>query len=106
MAILERKEPDAWTTFQAQALLGTALAGQKKYAEAEPLLLRGYEGMKQRADRRDKPGGSPPPERLTEALDRLIELYTVMNKSDEVKKWQTERAKYKTEQDKSPQGKK
>ncbi len=27
-------------------MLGGALLGQKKYAEAEPLLLKGYEGMK------------------------------------------------------------
>jgi len=29
-------------------MLGAALLGQKKYAEAEPLLIDGYEGMKQR----------------------------------------------------------
>jgi len=29
-------------------MLGGSLLGQKKYAEAEPLLLSGYEGMKQR----------------------------------------------------------
>jgi hypothetical protein len=32
--------------------------------------------------------------RIPEALDRLIELYTAINKPDEAKKWQTERAKY------------
>ena len=32
--------------------------------------------------------------RLTEAVDRLIELYTATNKPDEVKKWRAERAKY------------
>ena len=31
--------------------------------------------------------------RLPEAIDRLIDLYTATNKSDEVKKWQAERAK-------------
>jgi hypothetical protein len=38
-----------------------------------------------------------PPEGTTcisEAVDRLIELYTAMNKPDEVKKWQVERTKY------------
>ena len=29
-------------------MLGEALLEQKKYPEAEPLLLSGYEGMKQR----------------------------------------------------------
>ena len=38
----------------------------------------------------------PPPgiARIPEALDRLIELYTATNKSEEVKKWQAERAMY------------
>jgi len=71
-------------------MLGGALLGQKKYADAEPLLLRGYEGLKQWEK-------SIPPQaanRLPEALERLIELYTATNKPDEAKKWQAERAKY------------
>ena len=32
--------------------------------------------------------------RIPEALDRLIELYTAINKPDEAKKWRAERAKY------------
>jgi eukaryotic-like serine/threonine-protein kinase len=39
LAIRERMQPGAWTTFNAQSLLGGVLLGQKKYAEAEPLLL-------------------------------------------------------------------
>jgi len=34
--------------FYARSLLGGSLLGQKKYAQAESLLLAGYEGMKQR----------------------------------------------------------
>ena len=48
LAIREKTQPDDWTTFNTQSLLGGALLGQKKYADAEPLLLKGYEGMKQR----------------------------------------------------------
>ena len=48
LTIREKTQPDAWTTFNTQSLLGGALLGQKKYAEAEPLLLKGYEGLKQR----------------------------------------------------------
>ena len=40
LAIREKTQPDAWTTFNTQSLLGGALLGQKKYAEAEPLLAR------------------------------------------------------------------
>ena len=73
-----------------QSMLGGALFGQKKYAEAEPLLLKGYEGMKKREK-------TIPPQgiiRIPEALDHLIEFSSATNKPDEVKKWRAERAKY------------
>src|SRR5262249_2408509 len=46
LAIQTKKAPDEWRTFETRSLLGASLLGQKKYAEAEPLLLQGYEGMK------------------------------------------------------------
>jgi hypothetical protein len=73
-------------------MLGGALLGQKKYAEAEPLLLKGYEGMKAREAKIPKSGGAEL--RIPEALDRLIELYTATKNPDEVKKWQADRAKH------------
>jgi serine/threonine protein kinase len=84
--------PDSWLTFNAQSMLGGALLGQKKYAEAEPLLVKGYEEMKTREKTIPKTGGGEL--RIPEALDRLIELYTAINKPDEAKKWQAERDKY------------
>ena len=48
LAIRQKKQPNRWNTFNAQSMLGGALLGQKKYADAEPLLLAGYDGMKQR----------------------------------------------------------
>jgi hypothetical protein len=90
LAIREKTQSDHVATFNTMSLLGRALLGQKKYAEAEPLLLKGYQGMK-------KQENSIPPQAkiyLHQALDRLIELYTAMNKPDELKKWQAERAKY------------
>jgi tetratricopeptide (TPR) repeat protein len=44
-ADFEKSQSDVWERFHSQALLGASLAGQKKYAEAEPLLLAGYGGM-------------------------------------------------------------
>ncbi len=90
LTIREKTEPDAWQTFNSRSQLGGALLGQTKYAEAEPLLLKGYEGMKQR-EQTIPPEGNP---RISEALDRLIDLYTATDKPDEVKKWRAERAKY------------
>jgi Tetratricopeptide repeat len=37
--------PDSYVRFNCQSLLGAGLAAQKKYEEAEPLLLSAYEGM-------------------------------------------------------------
>ncbi len=96
--IREKTQPDVWTTFNTQSMLGGALLGQKKYADAEPLLLKGYDGMKAR-EKTIPPTGNI---RIPEALDRLIELYTATNKPDEVKKWLTERAKYPLPQEVAP----
>jgi tetratricopeptide (TPR) repeat protein/predicted Ser/Thr protein kinase len=38
---------NTWGRYDCQSLLGTSLAAQRKYADAEPLLLSGYKGMVQ-----------------------------------------------------------
>jgi hypothetical protein len=53
-------------------MLGRALLGQKKYADAEPLLLKGYEGMKARENTIPLEGKI----RVPEAIARLVLLYT------------------------------
>jgi len=88
--IRAKAQPDAWNTFNTQSMLGGALLGQRKYAEAEPLLLAGYEGMK----RREKAIPAQGKDRLPEAVERLVQLYEATDKKDAVKKWQAERAKY------------
>jgi serine/threonine protein kinase len=92
LALREKTQPDAWTTFQTQSLLGGALLGQKKYADAEPRLLAGYEGMKAREETIPPQAGT----RIPEALDRLIGLYTATDKPEEVTKWRAERARHAT----------
>jgi hypothetical protein len=59
------------------------LLSQKKYAEAEPLLLNGYEGMKQREDK--IPANSVGS--LTGALERLVQLYDAWGKKDKADAW-------------------
>jgi len=84
LTIRQRTQPEHWTTFSTQATLGRALLGQKKYSEAEPLLLAGYEGMKKHEE-------AIPPNRkalLTEAIDELIALYTALEEPKEREKWQ------------------
>jgi serine/threonine protein kinase len=86
LVIRAKKLPDAWTTFETESLLGGALLGQKKYADAEPLLMRGYEGMKQRR-------AKIPPRwrsRYAEALERLMQLAEATNRKAEADKWRQE----------------
>jgi tetratricopeptide (TPR) repeat protein len=86
LAIREKTQPDLWNTFTAKSMLGGALLGQKKYADAEPLLIAGYEGMKQRE-------ATIPPQardRLTEALERLVQLYEATHKPDAAVRWRAE----------------
>jgi tetratricopeptide (TPR) repeat protein len=90
LEIRKKTMPDDWSLFNIESLLGGSLLGQGKFAEAQALLRRGYEGMKARAKSIPPQGAT----RVPEALDRLIELYAATNRPDEAKKWQAERAKY------------
>ncbi|MGO9463841.1 MAG: hypothetical protein ACLQIB_42380 [Isosphaeraceae bacterium] len=65
-------------------MVGAALAGQKKYADAEPLLIQAYEGLKEREARipflwRTK--------RPSEAGARIVELYDAWGKTDKAAAW-------------------
>ena len=97
LGIREKVLADEWVLFNTQSMLGGSLVAQAKavtesdkesaskmLAEAEPLLTGGYQGMQQRE-------AAIPPNarvRLTEALQRLVDLYTAWGKPDEAAKWQ------------------
>ncbi len=86
LAIRENNLPDLWKTFNSKSMLGGALLGQKKYAEAEPMLLAGYQGMKQRE-------ATIPPEgkaRLPQAVERLVQFYEATNNPGEASRWRKE----------------
>ena len=51
MAFRQKTQPDVWSTFNTQSMLGGVLLGLKQYAQAEPLIVAGYEGMKAREDK-------------------------------------------------------
>jgi hypothetical protein len=89
LAIREKSQPDGWTTFNTRSLLGGSLLGQKKYAEAEPLIVAGYEGLKAREARIPPPGRS----RLAEGAERVIRLYEEWGKKDRAAEWRTRLAK-------------
>ena len=78
-----KKQPDDWQRFRAESLLGASLAGEKKYAEAEPLLLEGYQGMLARKDRI----AGPDRYHLELAHQWLIQLYQAWGKPDKAAEW-------------------
>jgi hypothetical protein len=65
--------PQSWLKYNTMSLLGGALAGQGNFTQAEPLLLEGYNSMK------DDPHVPPPVQaggdRKREALERIVKLY-------------------------------
>jgi hypothetical protein len=83
LAVCEKKRPDDWITYHTRSLLGAALVGRKQYAEAEPLLLQGYEGLKQREAKIRAYAAV----RLTEALERLVQLYAAWDKTEKAELW-------------------
>jgi serine/threonine protein kinase len=98
LAIRAEIESDAWTTFNTQSMLGEALFGQKKSAEAETLLLAGYEGMKRREA--SIPLEAKP--RLNEAVTRLVKYYESVNKPEEAAKWKMVLAAFPVAEKKKP----
>jgi hypothetical protein len=82
--IKEKAVPDVWTTAEARTLLGEALAGQRSFPEAEPLLLAGQQGL---AERREKIPARQRDATLYESVARLVRLYEAWNKPAEAHKW-------------------
>jgi serine/threonine protein kinase len=80
---LRKVMANAWLTFDTVSLLGEALLGQKKYSEAETLLLEGYRGMK--AAEKTIPRSAR--KRLGEAVERLVRLCEATDRKDEALRW-------------------
>jgi TolA-binding protein len=69
----------------ARSLLGAALLGLKRYAEAEPLLLAGVQGLKD-----DEQAIPPQGTNVSDAMGRLVEFYRATGRADEAERWQKE----------------
>jgi tetratricopeptide (TPR) repeat protein len=83
LSLGEQKVPDACRTHNARSLLGGALVGQEQYLAAEPLLLQGYAGLKERESTiPDEFKGYP-----MQALERLVQLYDAWGKPEKSVEW-------------------
>ena len=81
--IRQKVQPDGWATYETMSILGEALTDQGKFADAEPLLTSGFEGMKLHQ------GEIPAREsgRLNKAGQRLVKLYEAWGQKDKALKW-------------------
>ena len=66
------------------------MLGLKKYKEAEPLLLSGYEGMKQPEGKRASGARSF----LKQALQSLVQLYEETNRPEQAAEWKQKLAEF------------
>ena len=83
MMFYQRILSDHWGHFDSESLLGASLIGQKKYAEAEPLLLSAYNGLESRES-------SVAPWlklRVPQAGGRIVQLYDAWGKPAKAAVW-------------------
>ena len=90
--LVEKFWPDAAYRFYVMSLLGASLSGQKQYADAEPLLLQGCQGLQQR--QASIPSGFRPTRRITESLERLVQLYDAWGQPAQAADWRQKLAKF------------
>ena len=64
-----------------QSLLGASLLGQGKFAEAEPLLIAGYEGLKKLSPAISVDANLP------QAGERIVQLYAAWEKPTKADEW-------------------
>jgi eukaryotic-like serine/threonine-protein kinase len=79
----DKNKLDSWERFRAESLLGASLAGEKKYAEAEPLLLEGYQGMYVQKDKM----GVAYRYHIDRAREWLAQLYQSWGKPEKAAEW-------------------
>jgi serine/threonine protein kinase len=84
-----KKQPDGWRRSSVMSALGACLLGQKKYAEAEALLLKGEAGLRKFQEKIPAPFRQT---QRTEALERLVQFYEETGKPYEAAKWRKELA--------------
>ena len=83
--VFNRVLPEAWERFNTQSMLGAALEAQKKFAEAEPLLVSGYEEMSSRKPATNVRGRFT----LNQAGEAVVKLYQDWGKPEKASEGKT-----------------
>jgi eukaryotic-like serine/threonine-protein kinase len=83
LRLREETRSDEWRRHQTMSQLGASLAGLARYTEAEPLLIRGYEGLLAGGAR----GSAARKKDLTTAGARIVSFYEACGKSDQAAAW-------------------
>jgi serine/threonine protein kinase/Flp pilus assembly protein TadD len=84
LAMRETNCPNAWYTFFTRLRLGATLMGKRNYAEAEPLVISGYEGMRQRES-----GIRDRYQVLEESIQTLVQLFEATSRFEKAAEWRT-----------------
>ncbi len=99
LAIRKDQSPDHWTFPNTKSMLGEALLGQGRFAEAEPLLLEGHEEMAESLRRLSTQSRPSEPrdvearvQRLGKARDRLVSLYAKWGQPEKAAHWKAKPA--------------
>src|SRR5262249_40532621 len=87
LRIYEKQSAESLPHFGAQSLLGECLTARGKYADAESLVVAGYEGLRQRA--KEIPAGD---NSLADAGERAVRLYEVWGKPEKAATWRANHA--------------
>jgi eukaryotic-like serine/threonine-protein kinase len=82
-----KNKPDDWRTLEALGLLGTSRLRQKKYPEAEAVLLQAYEKMKLREAQVPAEARND----LAEVVEQLVQPYNALGQKEKAEAWRKKR---------------
>jgi tetratricopeptide (TPR) repeat protein len=86
LAIYQKRKLQGVASYDAESLLGAALAGQEKYSDAEPLLVGSANGFKTMAA---KLSGTDR-QLMLAAVQRVIDLYIAWDRPEDAARWRTQ----------------
>jgi tetratricopeptide (TPR) repeat protein len=83
LTFYERAASSSWQRYRSEVLLGASLAAQNRYADAERLIISGYQGLTQRVTQmpfKDRP-------RLEQTVGCVAHLYESWGKPEKSAEW-------------------